>query len=563
MQASLTQIPYYLPESHISEDICVIRSTFYYRWSTESQVKERKFIGNGFRYDKKKIIEETKILLREAIRSYKGYCSVCHKSIRTILIDDGFLDEGVTGKKVNREYIDELIESASKGSFHIVFTPDSSRIGRRTSVSSTIRDKLKDIGVQMYSIYQPVPLKCPDCYDPFDDDSALIVENQSDLNAQLNLQKIRRNYKTGMPIRIKAGKPTGSLAYGLVKRYRILGKDNRGNENIEVYYVWDKEKVKIVLLIAREFLSGLGTWKISQKLNIENIPSPQGKTWGRSSIIHILKNPIYSGQIRYGWKPVKKGKRVIQPPEKWLMEKAIFKGIWSKEYFDRIKQEILRRKIVGGRAVGSEGLLIGLLKHKLCGYSMFQARGAKVFLNGKHYQWNGYACGRFLHAGTCVHSGIKQQVLDGIVLTEVSKLFNDETRKEFYRKTLQSKKVNIQKLLKDKVGSLQKVESEFTRAKTAYQQGVDTLEEYSENKNKYVPLIERYRREIGELEKQLHDQGKMPNLSKTFERVIKRFLEIPSPEDKRKVKVILNRIIGKIEFNKKPLQVVIHFKALT
>jgi site-specific DNA recombinase len=535
-----------LPQNKIT----VISATPYYRWSTPGQVLKGIFKNGKMAYEEKeKIIEARKNALIEFITNYRGYCPKCGNEIVVNYCGHSFLDKGESGRKVERESIDMLIEEGERGgSFDAVFTEDGSRYGRRRSVSATIRDKLKDMGIQTYSTVAPFPLSCPDCFDSLNNDGGIINEAMTDLNAELNLAKIRRNYLFGMPLRVESGKPSGSLAYGLVKRYKFLGKDFRGNERVEEIYEWDDGKVKIVRRIAYEFLSGLGTWKISQNLNLENIPSPQGKKWGRSAILCVLRNPIYKGIVRFGHTKTKNGKRIFQDEGKWLMQKAMFDRIWTDKYYRKIQDEIKRRATIGGRACASPALLVGILKCARCHFSMYQSGGAK---KKNEKQWLGYGCGTFMHRGACYHNGKSQEVVDRLVLQEVLKLADNNTQKTFNEKLNKDNDKKIKQELDEKKKALADVLKRLERAYDAYSKGIDSLQDYSKHKNEDEPSATFLSNEVVRLDNVINGPHQI-NWENSYESVIKKFMEHPTPEDKIVVKTILRRLIDKIEIENIP-----------
>lgn len=547
-----------LPQVLLKSDFILLRGCSYGRVSTRGQMSKKIKIGNRKILFDKASPEEQKKITKTAIGNYRGFCPKCNIELK-IIFTEPYFDEGISGRTGEREDIERLMQDAIEGKFQVVFVPYSSRLGRNVTISANIREKLKKVGIQVYSLAQPVQIRCPACFDPLDDDSAVITETISDLQSQLELSQIRRNYKIGMPKRIRDGKPAGSLAYGLFKTYKIIGKNERGDEIVKVKYKWNDKLVRIVHRIANEYMQGEGTWQISKKLNIEDIPSSKGKTWGRSSILCILKNPTYAGRVRWGWKPVRKGKRVIQPKDKWLLEKSEFKGIWNLAYYEKLQEEIARRATVGGRAAGSDGLLIGLLKCGYCKYSMFQIKSNKIFKNGTRYRFLGYGCGTFLHRGICKHNGIKQEVVDKRTLSEIVKLFDDKTRKVFYENIINAKYLEMEKLLKEKKAALIKTQQEYQRTIDAYQKGIDTIEEYAVNKDKYFPIIARYTQDIQILERKSSHEGTF-DWDIAYEETIKRFLNTPTLEDKKKVKSILTKIIDRIEFRRNPRSIYIKYK---
>lgn len=542
----------------LDKEIVVIPAWSQGRVSTKGQVEEKTIRNKKVFFKEKASLSEQRAKCRKAISEYRGNCPVCYKPIRLTFEGESFTG-GESGREKERRDIKNILQVASNGAFKVLVTIDNDRLARKRATAVQFRDELKELGIQVYSLAQPVPLKCPDCFDPLDDDTGLIVETLSDMKAQLDLNKIRRNYKIGMPKRIKEGKPTGSLPYGLNKTYKKVDTDAKGNDVMEEVYRWDDEKVSILKRITKEYLSGKGVWKISQGLNKDGIPSSQGKKWGRSAILHMLKNPIYAGYIRFGWKPVEKGERQIQPMDEWMLEEAQFDGIWSRDYYEEIQDEIERRSTIGGRAVSSEGLLIGILKCARCKYSMYQGQSGKKLNNGEDYEWRGYVCGTYKSKGTCEHNGIKQEKLDSIVINEVLKLADETTRKEFIKELTESTEVDYEKQLDAKKKRYSQLSGQFDRIKEAYLEGVDELAEYESKKNELVPQIESIKEDIGELEDKIKDPGGL-DWEEEYEEVLRRFEKHPSKEEKQKVRTILARLIERVEFRNKPFSVKLFYR---
>jgi site-specific DNA recombinase len=540
-------------------DIVILRGTYYYRWSTSGQVKERKYINGQFVEEQKRIVKDEIDKLIIGLNNYKGFCDVCHREIHINFIGHGYADLGKSGRKLEREEIEKLIESSSN--FDVVFTPFSSRIGRRRSVSATIRDALRDNDVQIYSSSQPTQLRCLEHFDPLDNDTVVMAETMGDMNSELELSAIRRNYKRGMPIRIKSGKPAGSLGYSLMKKTKILGQDYRGSDIVEHYYEFDKEKVEIVDRMAEMCIQGSGDWKIAQTLNLEGVPSPHGKRWGRSAIKCILENPLYAGIIRWGWKTSgKKDKRIIQPKEKWLTAPADFTGIWTKEYWEKLQKVREDRKRFSPKANSSNALLIGLAKCAFCGSNMFQTSDHnKVYKNGKRSVYRGYGCGSFMHHGMCKLNSKSQDVIDKVVLEKVLELANDNTRQAFYKKTLKARAKDINKTLAQKRNALSELKKRLIRNKEAYQNGIDSIEEYAKNKEEVLPVIETLHAEIVRLEEKSQQEPSF-TWEKEYTNTLNRFLECRDLNDKLKVKTILKSLIDRIEIQNRPLQINIIYR---
>ncbi|MDP3973404.1 MAG: recombinase family protein [Candidatus Daviesbacteria bacterium] len=528
------------------------------RVSTKSQIGQK---TNGIFEEKASLPEQQNNCL-EAIANYKGRCSKCSKEIRLIHAGTS-LAKGESGQNLDREDTEEFLRLAQEGKFQVLITNDNDRLSRARSTGVVIRDTLNKIGVQIYSLSQPLPLRCPSCFDRYDNDVGIITETISDLKSQLDVSKIRRNYKIGMPKRIERGKPPGSLGYGLMRRYETIGQDSRGSDIQKTYYEWDLNKVAIVKRIAREYMAGKGVWAICKDLNDEGIPSPQGKEWGRSVLPVILKNPIYAGWVRWGWKTTKNGERKIQPRENWIMHKAQFDGIWDDDYDEKLQAEIKRRATIGGRTLMSKALLIGILKCGYCNYSMFQIKSRRTFKNGTKYLWRGYGCGSFLHKATCRHNGKLQKVVDDLVLKEVLKLANDKTRKAYLEKVNKLKTDNRGELYELKEREFKRRIDEFGRINTAYKEGVDSLAEYKKNKEELLPILENLQKELISLNAQANTPIIKLDWDKQYKSILSKFIESPAEEDVPTIRKILVSLIDKIAFKSKPLSIKIFYKTTT
>ena len=243
------------------------------------------------------------------------------------------------------------------------------------------------------------------------------------------------------------------------------------------------------------------------------------------------------------------------------MHKAEFKGIWTDEYYEKIQNEIKRRAYVGGRTILNNSILIGLLKCSYCGKSMYQTKTRRTFLNGFKYLYRGYACGSFMHGGTCRSNGKAQKVVDGMVLKEVLKFANDNTRNAYLKKINESKVDNRADLFASKEKEFKRKLNEFDRVTQAYREGADSLEEYRRNKEELIPVIERLQGEVIALKAQANSPLTI-DWKKRYEDVISKFVECPADKDRQVVRQMLIHLIGRIEFKSNPLYIKIFYKTI-
>lgn len=133
---------------------------------------------------------------------------------------------------------------------------------------------------------------------------------------EFNLFMSRREYKT-INRRIQRGRIaafedgwyiSGTAPYGYEK---VKKKENKG-------YVLEiiPEEAEVVRLIFGWYATGelqpdghllpLGSYQIRDRLNAMQVPSRTGFQWSPSSIMDIIRNPIYSGYQRWSWRKVQK-----------------------------------------------------------------------------------------------------------------------------------------------------------------------------------------------------------------------------------------------------------------
>lgn len=118
---------------------------------------------------------------------------------------------------------------------------------------------------------------------------------------------IRRRLIAGTKASCKEGKYTGSIPpYGYERR-KLSGEKGWSLSILP-------EQANVVRMIFHWYLDGIegtqaGYGKIAEKLNQLGIPSPSGTLWTSNGVQNILRNPVYAGYIKNGYR--KKTKKLI------------------------------------------------------------------------------------------------------------------------------------------------------------------------------------------------------------------------------------------------------------
>ncbi len=185
-----------------------------------------------------------------------------------------YADEALTGTKADRENFVRLIQDCKTGKVDMVITKSISRFARNTvTLLETVR-KLKEYGVDVHFEEQNIHSISPD--------GELMLSilasyaQEESLSASENQKwRIKRNFENGMPWN------------GTLLGYRY--------ENGK--YIIVPEEAEIVRMIFDLYLSGKGITAIMKMLNEQGILTRNGNAWGKSSVMRVLRNYAYTGNL--------------------------------------------------------------------------------------------------------------------------------------------------------------------------------------------------------------------------------------------------------------------------
>ena len=185
-----------------------------------------------------------------------------------------YADEALTGTKADRENFTRLLQDCKAGKVDMVITKSISRFARNTvTLLETVRE-LKLIGVDVYFEEQNIH--------SISADGELMLSilasyaQEESLSASENQKwRIKRNFESGMPWN------------GTLLGYRY--------ENGK--YIIVPDEAETVRLIFDSYLSGMGITVIMKMLNEKGILSRNGNAWCKSSVMRVLRNYAYTGNL--------------------------------------------------------------------------------------------------------------------------------------------------------------------------------------------------------------------------------------------------------------------------
>ena len=267
-----------------------------------------------------------------------------------------YYDEGITGTSTkHREGFNKMIADCEKGLIETILTKEVSRFARNTVDTLTYTRKLSELGVNAIFMNDGI--------DTSDKDGELRLSIMSSI-AQEESRKLSERIKWGLKRRMEKGDAIGRRSY---YGYRIV--DNK--------YVVVPEEAEIVRRIFHEYYyDKKGSTLIAQGLNADNILSATGVAWTSCSVLAILKNEKYCGDLTQ-WKSVTESyltKRCVKndgsnPDTPTFTIKDHHIAIVTHEVWDGVQAEIAKRgnKISEGRKHSNKYWFSGKVSCGKCG----------------------------------------------------------------------------------------------------------------------------------------------------------------------------------------------------
>ena len=282
-----------------------------------------------------------------------------------------YADEGISGKQIkHRKQFQQMMIDAKAKKFDKVVVKDVSRFARNTvDLLQSVRE-LKSYGVQVDFL-----------------NNGEVMEGGSEFILTI-LGAMAQQESANMSKRVKFGKNI-TAKKGRVPNL-VFGYDKIPDERYTLKI--NEEEAKIVKEIFESYVyKGIGTTKIAWNLNDRGIRTKKTKSkWVQTSIVRMLKNPIYTGRVTNKKSEVTDfitGTRKELPEEEWIVVERPEMRIISDELFNRA-QELLEQRSnefkLNKKREKTEYVFSTLIYCKHCGYS-FRRIKRKYTADGPEY----------------------------------------------------------------------------------------------------------------------------------------------------------------------------------
>ncbi len=240
-----------------------------------------------------------------------------------------YADEGISGTQVkNRTEFQRMIENALNGRIDMIIAKSISRFARNTLDTLKIVRELREHNVDVYFEKENIHT--------LELDSEMFLTLYSAF-AQAESESISQNVKLGLKAKMKRGECVGKgECYGF--------SWNKEKQEFEI----NEEQAEVVRMIFNWYVSGIGSRRITNKLNDMNIPSYKGGRWAQSTITNILHQEKYVGDLLsqkyYTSNPLTHKKvRNYGEKEKYYV-KNHHKGIISRDVWDKSQRILAKRR---------------------------------------------------------------------------------------------------------------------------------------------------------------------------------------------------------------------------
>ncbi|MGK5512251.1 recombinase family protein [Brevibacillus formosus] len=300
------------------------------------------------------------------------------------IIDD-YCDEGFSAKNTDRPEMQRLIVDIQSKKFDVVLVYRLDRFVRSVT----------DLH-ELLQLMDKHEVKFKSATEIFDTTSAtgrLFITLIATL-AQWERETIAERVHMAMTKKAEQGMRNGGIApYG----YDLIDGKLLVNES----------EAKWVRYLFNRYLN-VGSQSLAKELNGKGLKTKKGDIWSDFSIRYILRNPIYTGIVRWNYESTsngtrkRTGKEIIQE-----YEQEGFEPLIDRDQFELVQQTMQRRSVMAFRSDNAYPFS-SVAKCNRCGYSFSGA--SKKLKSGKVHRY--YKCRGRINFGVCDIQLISEDVIE-------------------------------------------------------------------------------------------------------------------------------------------------------
>lgn len=470
-------------------------------------MKYKKRVGCLYRVSTKKQAEKDDIPMQRIA------CKEFISKKEDWTLEKEYIELGVSGYKLSeseRDALQDIKKDVLNKKIDVLLVFMFDRIGRKEEETPFVVEWLIKEGIEVWSVKE----------------GQRKIENRADklINYITYWQAGGESEKTS--IRVKEAQTQnaveGILTYGGTRNspygYQFIKSGQYTKKGVErqKLIINENEANTIRKIYEMYVLKGYGSSRIGKFLNNEKEKPRRGKIWSVSTIIKILKNPVYMGFPAYNKRTTKECKTAKQLPfEEWILPKKKVDGlaIISEEMWYKAQKIMKNRSdAYNPNCTSTENkplqtksqlLFIGMIKCGECSYAFMTSESNKKKKNGESVRYMYYKCSSTRSSDICTleHKSIPKKDIEDNILQVVydfldsiekidltnqikNNLINNQA--EEYKKIKRYEEKNIEldnnlKTLKNEIINCLKGTSQFS---------ADLLNELIENKEEEKRKLE-------------------------------------------------------------------------
>ncbi|MBR5362829.1 MAG: recombinase family protein [Oscillospiraceae bacterium] len=373
-----------------------------------------------------------------------------------------FADEGISGRRSDkRPQFQRMIGTAKlkPKPFDVILLWKFSRFARNREDSIVYKSMLrKQCGIEVVSISEQLS----------EDKTSILIEALIEAMDEYYSLNLAEEVKRGMSEKFSRGGVVSQPPFG----YRMQ----------DGIFFPDETAAPIVQMIFQDYLADTPVRAIANKLNGMGITTRHGNAWENRTVEYVLTNPVYIGKLRRSQTGDRSDRfheqdECVDGQHQPIIEQAVFDAAQAKR---ADVKKMYKKYARHDQPV--QFMLKGLVRCDTCGATLVMSS------TGQYLQCHNYGRGKCK-----VSHAINVRKLNQIVLDQIRE---DLTAPDFASRI---QKQNVPKSAESPIPALiEKEERKLDRIREAYEAGIDTLDEYRQNKQRITETLTALREQLTE-----------------------------------------------------------------
>lgn len=424
-----------------------------------------------------------------------------------------FKDEGISGRKAEKRpaFMEMIKQAKSKPKkFDIILVHKFDRFSRNREDSIVYKSLLKkEYEIPVISVSEPL--------DP-DDKMSVIMEAFLEAMAEYYSINLSGEVKKGQIEKHSKGELQSRPSFGYIV------EDNK--------LVINQKEAEIVKLIFEQYAyENLPMMKIAKNVNALNIKTKNGNRFENRTVYYILNNPVYIGKLKYT--PGRRKDTYDFDDPNTILVDGKHEPIINIDLWNQVQMKLTKnrkwKKPHQHIDENPKHWTKGIVRCKECGCTMVTQGKTKL-------RCNGYNKGKCSNSSTLLIS----EVYELIIETIKENIKKDKTIRNIVN-------FNSRKIITDQytiiINQLQLLKEKEKRIKDAYREGIDTLEEYKENKNIILREQNKLKQKLEGLEKP-NDEDKKKEIIENGKKIYEILLNpnISLKQKNEMAHILLNKV---------------------